>query len=119
MCGSWQREQCFEFGPGFFNRVEVWRVEWQVEQIGPAELDSLAHAVDLVALRLSMTTTSPTATPAQDLFQIGKKDLPIRGCLNDHGGNHAAGAHGAQDGQHRNPQHKPGQRIARPTVPGI
>jgi hypothetical protein len=48
---------------------------------------------------LSITTTSPSRSFGQDFIQIGEEYLPIRGRLDGHGGDHAAGADGAQNGE--------------------
>lgn len=41
-------QQRFELGEEQFDRVEVWRIGWQVEQFGTTLADDLAHTGDLV-----------------------------------------------------------------------
>ena len=94
-------EQLFELGPSLLYGVQIGRVRWQVEQLGSCRFDSFAHSVDLV--RTEIVHHHHVAKPqfwAQDFIQIGEEYLPVRGRLDGHGGDHAAGTDGAQDGQH-------------------
>jgi hypothetical protein len=93
-------QQLLELGPGLFDGVQVRRVRRQVKQLGSCRLDSFAHSLDLV--RTEIVHHHHIARPqfrTQDLIQISKEYLPIRGRLDGHSGDHAARADGAQNGE--------------------
>jgi len=59
-----------------------------------------SHSAYLV--RTSIVHHQHVAEPrfrAQDLIEIGQQYLPVRGWLDGHGGDHTAGADGAQNGE--------------------
>jgi len=93
-------QQLFELGPCLFDGVQVRRVRRQVEQLGSCRFNSFAHSFDLVRTEIVHDYHVANAQfRAQDLIQIGEEYLPIRGRFDGHGGDHAARADGAQNGE--------------------
>ncbi len=91
-------ELLFEFGPGFFDRIQIGGVGRQIEQRGSHAFDPLpdpsdfvrtevVHDDDLACLKLR----------AEHMVEVGKEDLRVRCGLDGHGGDHAAHAHRTQD----------------------
>ena len=92
-------ESLFEFRPCLFNRVEVRRVRRQVEHGCSARLDPFAYAFHFVGAEV--VHHHDMARPqfwAEHLIEVRQEDFAIGGCLDGHGGQHAAVVHRAQDG---------------------
>ncbi len=96
------RKAVFELGPGFFDRVEVWRIGRQVQHRRPARLDALAHAIDLVCAEIVHDDhVTGAQLGAQHMIEVDEKDLSVGGRFDGHGGQHAGVVHRAQHGQSR------------------
>ena len=91
-------EAGFEFGPGFFDRVQIRRVGRQVEHGCPAGLDAFTYAVDLVCAEVVHDDhMTGTQLRAQHLVEEGQENVAVCGGLDGHGCEHAGVVHGAKD----------------------
>lgn len=89
-----------ELRPALFNRVEVGRVRWQIQQACSGGLDQCAHARHFV--RGQIVHHYAVAWPqvrAQHLFQIRQEHVAIGGRFNGHGGHPTGDRHRAQQRQ--------------------
>ena len=93
-------QELFEFGPGLLDGIEVGRVRGQIEYFRADGLDPLANASNL--MRAQVVHDDDIAglqRGAEDVVEVGQEDLGVGRSLDDHGGDHAAEAHRAQDGE--------------------
>lgn len=103
-------QMSLEFAEGRLDRVEVWRIRWEVKQLCTRPLDRLPDTNDLVSRQI-IYDDDVTALKDRDdaLPHIGKKHRPVHGTLKHERRDHGALA---QAGDKRNYFPMPLRRIA-------
>jgi hypothetical protein len=107
---SCRTQMSLEFAEGRLDRVEVWRIRWEVKQLCTRPLDRLPDTDDLVSRQI-IYDDDVTALKDRDdaLPHIGKKHRPVHGTLKHERRDHGALA---QAGDKRNYFPLPLRRIA-------
>lgn len=97
----------------------VWGIGRQIEQLGSDSFDPLP--LDLMRTQVVHDHhLAGLETGAEHPVQVSKENLPVRGHLDGHDGEHALGAHSAQDGEHCPVASTPASKLAGdPGPPGV
>jgi hypothetical protein len=89
----------FEFGKSQFDRVEIWAVSREVEQLGTAIFQGLANAADLVGREVVANDKVAAAQfRGEDFLDVGQKHGALHGAIEQQGGGEAIMAQGGDEG---------------------